>query len=239
MTALYIVVTTQMEKVCDDSSTSDGDSKAWQVGDKFNTAYETADKFFCTVACPCEVTAAEKTRLETTKTGPTWSYVTNGSGNKACQYCANIIDEIYDATSMDALIGKVVAEGEYTAEEQAKYKADNPDKANRPADKRRAKFQEVMNYLGEIEEDNKCSGFCNKQIQYYFSDVGNGQPEKPCLDALKGPIALELLGKYAICFMVIAFALMAGWCCHCGLWKGNKKKKPSHAQVQNTSGQYW
>lgn len=226
-----------MEKVCDTSDSS-GDSKAWEVGDKFNTAYEVADEFFCTVACPCEVKGDRKVELETARPEVKWSYVDTNTGNKACQYCADIIDKIYDETGMDSLIGQVVAEGTYTAEEQAKYQTDNPDKAARPADKRKAKFQEVMNYLGEIEEENNCSGFCNKQIQYYFSDVNNAAPEKPCLDALKGPIALELLGKYAICFMVIAFALMAGWCCHCGLWKGNKKRSNQHTKIGNNS-QTW
>jgi len=39
-----------------------------------------------------------------------------------------------------------------------------------------AKMQKFMDYLGTIEKKYECSGVCNKQKVYYFSDINFGIP---------------------------------------------------------------
>ena len=44
-------------------------------------------------------------------------------------------------------------------------------------------FENVVEYLdnfGQIERNHKCSGICDYQAVYYFSDTLEGHPEKSC-----------------------------------------------------------
>jgi len=48
---------------------------------------------------------------------------------------------------------------------------------------------DFLNYFGEIEKDFNCSGICNKETVFYFSDSSKGAPSKSC----RGPIEEDLL----------------------------------------------
>lgn len=67
-------------------------------------------------------------------------------------------------------------------------------------------MQYFMNFLGEIEEENECSGVCQQQGLYYFSDVSKGVPKKNC----KEEFAKEMkrsFGNYGIGCIIIGFLL--------------------------------
>lgn len=72
-----------------------------------------------------------------------------------------------------------------------------------------------MDYVGQIEENYKCSGICDKEDVYFFSDA-TVAPEKGCVEyisvGIKGSIQLYCLG-----YLAISAALMVGWCVHVGL----------------------
>lgn len=46
-------------------------------------------------------------------------------------------------------------------------------------------FISYFKYIGSMEKKHKCAGFCAQEEVYYFYDIQETHPTKPCDDALK------------------------------------------------------
>ena len=80
-------------------------------------------------------------------------------------------------------------------------------------------IEQFMEFMKIMEEDYKCSGICEKEDIFYFSDV-NEKVEKPCYKDIGGGILQGLFGNYGIIFIVSAVIILIGWCVNWGLCKG-------------------
>jgi hypothetical protein len=67
-----------------------------------------------------------------------------------------------------------------------------------------------MNYMGKVEAKFKCSGFCELQPIYYFSDVNAGAPEKRCLEAFVDEVLFDVTGKYGTALIIVGFFMLIG-----------------------------
>ena len=81
---------------------------------------------------------------------------------------------------------------------------------------------EFLDFMGEVEKDNSCSGFCTKKDMYYFSDLSSGTPDQACADAFKGQVLFNYVLIYGLCFLCIGISLLGGCCCHYGLCQRDK-----------------
>lgn len=52
--------------------------------------------------------------------------------------------------------------------------------SNCPSNPTKSKKKALLSFLGWLEEEKRCSGICEKQKWYYFSDVNRGVPPKAC-----------------------------------------------------------
>lgn len=89
-------------------------------------------------------------------------------------------------------------------------------------------LDDIVSYLdlfGDIEKGYHCSGVCDKEPVYYFSDISKGFPKKKC----KGSIQTELIGKVVqgtgIAYIVTGSVLCIIWFVQYGLCC-RKKQQP-------------
>ena len=84
-----------------------------------------------------------------------------------------------------------------------------------------------MEFLGGIEEDYECAGYCTaSNTRQLFSDCTKTVNE-PCYEHIAGPVMLKLFGNAGIIFLVTGIILMIAWCVHYGLCC-RKEKGPDY-----------
>ena len=66
---------------------------------------------------------------------------------------------------------------------------------------------EYLDYFGEIEDWYECSGICNYQSVYYFSDTLNGAPEEACWESIKDDILLGEIFPMGVAYFVSGLIL--------------------------------
>lgn len=91
-------------------------------------------------------------------------------------------------------------------------------------------IEEYLGYFGEIEESYSCSGVCNYQSVYYFSNSENGAPEKKCQEFITDDILRDIVGLIGIAYLSTGCAFFLIWCVQYGFCCRNqnnrKKAKP-------------
>lgn len=66
-------------------------------------------------------------------------------------------------------------------------------------------MQIIMDFLGDIEKEDECSGICDKKDLYYFSNLNKGIPKKECKDAIKKKIFWTTFGQFGIGTTITGF----------------------------------
>lgn len=95
-------------------------------------------------------------------------------------------------------------------------------------------FISLFNFLGELEQENSCSGFCAKEDVYYFHDITLGPPKKSWDNALVNDVIPWSINLYASQLILISAILFLWLFVHIGLFK-KEKKKPKFTGLQNTT----
>ena len=91
-------------------------------------------------------------------------------------------------------------------------------------------YQDLVTYLdyfAEVEEEYHCSGICDYEAVYYFSNSLNGKPDKACYVPIKDELLLgEMLGMgigFLISGIILSFVLFIQY----GLWCRKEPHKVS------------
>ena len=69
-------------------------------------------------------------------------------------------------------------------------------------------FLVYLDYFGDIEEEYSCSGVCNYEVVYYFSNTLNGRPEKECYKSIRDELLLGEMRGMGIGFVVSGIVLL-------------------------------
>ena len=93
-------------------------------------------------------------------------------------------------------------------------------------------FLEYLDYFGDIEDEYKCSGVCNYEVVYYFSNTLNGRPEKECYVSIKDELLLGEMRGMGIGFIVSGIVLLIVIFIQYGLWCREEPKKQQQRQQQ-------
>lgn len=177
----------------------------------FTKIYNTSDTFYCTTSgCACQA------KLEDFKAGENQTYyqsltLSTNSGVKSVQYCPDYLEQVYEDLLVDKIFGTLTEETD--VDMISEYEDDYPDGPELSKKKGVAKMQRFMNFLGKIEEDNKCSGVCTQKNLYYFSDVSMGVPTTNCKLAFEKQIE-KAYGNYGIGCIIIGFLLCVPFLLH-------------------------
>ena len=93
-----------------------------------------------------------------------------------------------------------------------------------------------LDYFGEVEEEYECSGVCDYEVVYYFSNTLNGKPYEACYVPIRDELLLGEMYDMGIGYLITGQILGIVLFIQYGLWcRKNKKKKiqPQFEQVKN------
>lgn len=82
-----------------------------------------------------------------------------------------------------------------------------------------------LNYFGELEDKYDCSGVCTYKPVYYFSNSGDGFPDRKCEIPLREDILLGEILPIGVGFVIISLVIFVVMFIHWGFFC-RKKDKP-------------
>ena len=93
-------------------------------------------------------------------------------------------------------------------------------------------FLVYLDYFGDIEDEYSCSGVCNYEVVYYFSNTLNGRPEKECYKSIRDELLLGEMRGMGIGFVVSGIVLLIVIFVQYGLWCREEPQRQQQRQQQ-------
>ncbi len=214
-----IVAWKQAEKlvkdVCDPSKTPTGALESLKdIGPQTAEIYRTIDGFFCATACPCSADVADPNFTDGT------ARETEAGGFISIQDCLDAkegeMEKFKDQLSEFSQMGADTSDAEESIAE---------------AEEMIEKAKAFMGYAKQIEETYKCSGLCEQEPIFYFSDC-TVDVKEPCYKSI-GKIIQGLFGNYGIVFVIASSFIIVSWCVNWGFCCCRKDNKTPGGRAQN------
>ena len=204
-----------------------GDGEGNFLSGMFKQVYEEAGRDYGTADCPLKISSWVPENAA-------W-VIDPVDGACGLQWCDDtVIQLVQDSLPSIPYVEDTPVEGELLTEVE-EYNEDNEEKIGNcelwprsTTDSKLDIFKKFLDILGAIEEKYECSGICEIEEIYYFSNVDNGEPTQACQEPMKNQYIFQEITGYSLGFLIFAVVLCVPWilnfvsCCLPGNGKWTK-----------------